>query len=328
LSPTLMQAAYILEHGSPAVIRYGPLPVPVPGPTDVLVRVEAVAVNPVDAVLRAVPLTPLPFPFVLGRDLVGEVVHAGDGAPEFRPGDRVWSAGLGHGGRQGSFAEYAVAPKVRLHHLPDDLDPDTVVAAAHPLATAWLALHRRARLRAGETVYVGGAGGNVGSAAVAVAAAAGARVLCSARPEDFDRCRALGADQVFDYRGPTLAGQIRAAAPDGLDVHLETSGHHDLATAVPLLAPRARLVLMSGLRGTPSLPVAALYTRQATITGFSLTATPTTDLATAARHLTALLHRGVWQPRIAGQLPLADTAEAHRRIESGELSGRRLLLRP
>lgn len=98
----------------------------------------------------------------------------------------------------------------------------------HPAATAYLGWFVHAQLRAGETVYVGGAAGNVGSAATAIARAAGARVLASARPEDHDGCRVAGADVVIDYRDPDLHERLRAAAPAGVDVFWDTSGHHDL----------------------------------------------------------------------------------------------------
>lgn len=117
-----MRAAYVTELGAADVIRVGELPVPAGGPTDVLVRVEVVAVNPVDTMVRsgAYP-TPTPFPFVIGRDLVGTVAEASPGAAGFAPGDRVWCNSLGHGGRQGSFAEYAVVPAERLYPLPAGL---------------------------------------------------------------------------------------------------------------------------------------------------------------------------------------------------------------
>ncbi len=119
-----MRAAYITELGPADAIRVGELPVPAIGPTDVLVRVEVVAVDPVDTMVRsgAYP-TPTPFPFVVGRDLVGTVAVAPPGAAGFAPGDRVWCNSLGHGGRQGSFAGYAPVPAERLYHLPAAVDP-------------------------------------------------------------------------------------------------------------------------------------------------------------------------------------------------------------
>ncbi|MZD56159.1 alcohol dehydrogenase catalytic domain-containing protein, partial [Streptomyces sp. SID5606] len=166
--PDVMRAAYIDAVGPADAIRHGPLPVPPAGPTDVLVRVCAVAVDPVDTFVRSgAYATPLPLPFVVGRDLVGEVAHAGPGAAGFTPGQRVWCNSLGHAGRQGSFAEYAAVAADRLYAAPPGVDAEHLVAAAHPAASAWLALFRHGRLRAGETVYVGGGAGNVGGAAVA-----------------------------------------------------------------------------------------------------------------------------------------------------------------
>jgi NADPH:quinone reductase-like Zn-dependent oxidoreductase len=115
-----MRAAYVTELGPPELIRAGELPVPVIGPTDVLVAVSTAAVNPVDAYIRSGRWrTPTPFPFVIGRDLVGTVAAAGPGAAGFEPGQRVWCNSLGHDGRQGSFSDYAGVPVERLYHLPD-----------------------------------------------------------------------------------------------------------------------------------------------------------------------------------------------------------------
>ena len=138
----------------------------------------------------------------MGRDLVGTVAGPGPGTP-FRPGDRVWCNSLGHDGRQGSFAGYAVVPAARLYRLPAGADPAVAVAVAHPAATAYLAWFVHARLRAGETVYVGGAGGNVGFAAVQLARGAGARIVASAGPADHWRCREAGAAVMVTTGTPT-----------------------------------------------------------------------------------------------------------------------------
>ncbi|MFF7796329.1 MULTISPECIES: NADPH:quinone reductase [Streptomyces] len=325
--PDVMRAAYIDSVGPADRIRHGELPVPPVGPTDVLVRVAAVAANPVDTFVRSgAYATPLPFPFVVGRDLVGEVAVAGSGAAGFAPGQRVWCNSLGHAGRQGSFAEYATVAAERLCTAPPGIADDDLVAAVHPAASAWLALFRHGRLRAGETVYVGGGAGNVGGAAVALASRAGARVVATAREEDADGLLALGAAEVLDYRAPDLAPQLRRAAPDGYDVHLDTSGHGVLADAVDLLAHGGRLVAMVGLgRGAAELPLGPLYTRDASIVGFAISNATTTDLAEAADGVTGVLRDTPWRPRIAARLSLSQTAEAHRRLEAGGVRGRLVL---
>ncbi|MBD0422206.1 NADPH:quinone reductase [Streptomyces sp. TRM S81-3] len=326
--PGTMRAAYIDSVGPADAIRWGELPVPSAGPTDVLVRVEAVAVDPVDTFVRSgAYATPLPLPFVVGRDLVGEVVMAGPGAVGFAAGQRVWCNSLGHAGRQGACAQYAAVAAERLYPAPSDITGEDLVAAAHPAASAWLALLRHGRLRAGETVYVGGGAGNVGGAAVALAASAGARVVATARAEDATAVRDLGAAEVLDYRAPDLGERMRRAAPDGYDVHLDTSGHGVLADSVELLARGGRLVAMVGLGGgTSELPLGRLYTRDASIVGFAISNATTADLAEAAQGVVRLLRGTPWRPRIAGRLPLSMTAQAHRRLEAGEVRGRLILV--
>ncbi|WP_049568769.1 alcohol dehydrogenase catalytic domain-containing protein [Nonomuraea sp. SBT364] len=324
-----MHAAYITAPGPAEAITWGELPTPCYGPTDVLVRVRAVAANPVDTFVRsgAYPV-PMPLPFVIGRDLVGEVVSvvggevggevADTGATGFAPGRRVWTNSLGHGGRQGSFAEYATVPADRLYPAPADLDPLDLVAAAHPAATAWLALIRHGHLRPGHRVHIGGATGNVGSAAVALAAAAGATVVATAHPRDHDHVHALGAADVLDYR---------TDHPDArdFDLYVDTSGHGDPATALDRLAPRGRLVVMAGLHRTPAFPLGHLYTKDATIAGFAISNATVPELAEAASGVVHLLRTTAWRPHIAARLPLSRAAEAHRMLEAGEVRGRVVL---
>lgn len=324
-----MWAAWIDELGGPERIRYGELPVPQPGLTDVLVRVEAVAVNPVDTFVRSGAFrTPITFPFVIGRDLAGTVAVAGPGAAGFAVGDRVWCNSLGHAGRQGAGAQYAVVAAERLYHLPNGVDPVCAVAVAHPAATAHLALVRHARLQPGETVLIVGGGGHVGSAAVLLAARAGARVIASASDGDLDRCRSLGAHAAIDYRDPELGRRIRDATPDGVDVHLDTSGRQDLEAGVEMLARRGRIVLMAAHREESRLPVRRLYTRDGSIVGLAISNASVADLAGAAGRINQLLAEGSLMPRRIERLPLSDAAEAHRRLEAGDARGRRIVLRP
>jgi NADPH:quinone reductase-like Zn-dependent oxidoreductase len=268
-SPARMQAAYVTETGPADAIRFGELPGPVVGPADVLVKVRVVVVNPVDTLVRSGRYaTPVPVPFVIGRDLAGEVVATGASPQPFVPGDLVWCNSLGHEGRQGSFAQYAAIAGERLYRVPDGVDPDLAVAVAHPAATAYLAWFVHARLRAGETVYVGGAAGNVGSAAVTMASRAGARVLAGARPADFDRCRAAGASEVADYADPNLPAVLSGQAPSGLDVFWDTSGRQDLGLAATLLRTGGRLLVTAGFGGPARVPVGALYTKDVSALGF------------------------------------------------------------
>ncbi|KJS62117.1 NADPH:quinone reductase [Streptomyces rubellomurinus] len=324
-----MRAAFIETLGGPENIRYGELPTPRPGPTDVLVDVTSTTVNPVDTFVRSgLFRTPLPFPFVIGRDLVGTVAATGPGTAGFAVGDRVWTNSLGHGGRQGAAAEQAVVPADRLYHLPPGVRPEDAVAVVHPGATAYLGLFTHGRLRAGETVLVAGAAGNVGSALVTLAVEAGARVVATASARDLDHCRALGAAEALDYRDPELAERLTRACPGGVDLHLDTSGENDLAAAVDLLAPRGRIVLLAGARSRPVLPVGPLYMKDCSIAGFVISHATGTELAEAAATLNRLLAAGRLRPRAVETLPLSAAAEVHGRMERGELHGTRVVLRP
>lgn len=326
--PPRMRAVWIDRLGPVENLRYGQLPVPVPGPAEVLVRVEAVAVNPVDTFVRSGSYrTQIPFPFVIGRDLVGTVAGAGSEVTGIAAGERVWCNSLGHAGRQGATAEYAAVPADRLYRLPDGVDANVAVAILHPVATAHLALHTHARLRPGETVYIGGGAGNVGAAAIVLATRARARVIASARAEDFDYCRSLGAAVALDYRAD-LAARLREAVPNGVDIHLDTSGHLDLDSAVDLLAARGRIILMAGMSARPALPVGPLYTRDGSILGFVISRASTAELADAATSINELLAQRAFAPRKMDVLPLSSAPDAHRRLESGQARGTRLVLRP
>jgi NADPH:quinone reductase-like Zn-dependent oxidoreductase len=321
-----MQAAYITEFGAPESIRYGELPIPAIGPTDVLVRTAAVAVNSVDCLIRAGKYaTPTPFPFVVGRDVVGVVAAAGPGVANFAVGDRVWSNSLGHGGRQSSFSEQIVIAADRCHRLPDGVSADAAVAVLHPAATAYLALFRHAGLQPGETVFIGGGAGNVGRAAIELAATAGARVIASARSEDFDECVALGASTVIDYRDEAAAAAIARKAPRGIDVYLETSGKHDFGATLKVLAPGGRIVVFAGAPRDVPLPVIPLFQRNARILGFVISDASIGDLAAAAALINTRLAEGRLRARIASTMTLADTAEAHRMVESRAVRGRIVL---
>ncbi|MET7750287.1 NADPH:quinone reductase [Micromonospora sp. NPDC005367] len=324
-----MRAAYIERPGPAADIRFGDLPAPRPGPTDVLVDVIATTVNPVDTFVRsgAFP-TPLPLPFVVGRDLVGRVAEAGPGAAGFRAGDLVWCNSLGYDGRQGSAAEQAVVPVDRLFRLPAGVDPATAVTVLHPAATAYLALFVHGRLRPGETVVVAGGAGNVGAALVALASAAGACVVATAAAADLEYCRRNGAVEALDYHAPDLVDRLRTVSPDGVDVYLDTAGRNELEQVIDLLALRGRIVLLAGGASRPVLPVGALYQNDRAVIGFVISHATVAELTEAAVMVNRMLAAGRLTPRETVPLPLSAVAEAHRMLEQGELRGRRVVIHP
>jgi NADPH:quinone reductase-like Zn-dependent oxidoreductase len=322
-----MRAAYIERLGPAENIRYGELPPPLPGPDDVLVDVEVSTVNHVDTFVRSGAWrTPIEFPFVIGRDLVGTVAAVGPATDGFTVGDRVWCNSLGHGGRQGAAAEQAVVPAGRLYHLPHRVAPADAVAVAHSATTAYLALFTHGRTRPGETVVVLGAAGCVGSAAVVMAAEAGAWVIAVASAEDAQRCWDLGAAEVIDYRDPDLVQRIRSCSPYGVDVYIDTSASNDLVAAVDLLAKRGRIVLLAGMNTRSVLPVGPFYLKDCSIHGFAISQSTVDELAEAARCVNRLLANGRLRPRDITTLPLRAAGEAHRRTEAGETGRARIVL--
>lgn len=326
-----MRAAFIRGTGPAESIVVGDVPVPRPGPGSVLVHNSVMAVNHVDTYIRSgAYTTPLPagVPFVVGRDLAGTVVEVGSGVTGFAVGDAVWCNSMGHDGRQGSFSDYSVVPAERLYPLPAGVTSESVMTVAHTGATAYLGLVREARVRIGETVFIGGAAGGVGSAAVQVARAAGARVLASCAPHDAEWVRSLGADEVFDRTDSALFERVYAASPAGIDVWWDTTGRLDLTAALPLVRRGGRVVVTAGATGPGfTLTPASFYTRDIQLRGFTLSNASVANLAEAASSVNALLSRGGFKSRVAKVLSLEEAAGAHRLMESHAAPGK-LLVKP
>ena len=197
-----MKAAYINQPGPAESIVYGDLPTPQPTGSQVLVKVAAVSVNPVDTYVRSGAVAfKLPLPFIVGCDLAGTVEAVGPEATRFKPGDRVWGSNQGLLGRQGTFAEYAAVDECWLYPTPADVSDRDAAAVALVGITAHLGLFRDAKLRRGETIFVHGGSGGVGSCVVQMAKIVGARVITTAgSDEKAEICRRLGADRVVNYK--------------------------------------------------------------------------------------------------------------------------------
>jgi NADPH2:quinone reductase len=325
-----MKAAFIERTGPPEVIRFGDLPDPVPGPRQALVRVKACAVNPIDTYVRSGAVgMPLPMPFVVGCDLAGAVVAVGADVDRLRPGMRVWGSNQGLLGRQGTFAEYAAVDEQWLAPTPDGVSDREAAAAALVSITAHLGLVRRGALRPGETVFVNGGSGAVGSAVVQIAKILGGRVIATAgAAHKQERVRNLGADVVLDYRAADLVDEVRAAAPTGVDVYWETQREPDFDRAVAMLAEGGRMVLMAGRDARPAFPVGPFYVKGCTLVGFVMFKASAQEQASAAIDIGRWLAAGRLRVPIDRVLPLDRTAEAHALQEaatigrSGGLSGK------
>jgi NADPH2:quinone reductase len=330
-----MRAAFIRETGAPSVIQVGDLPAPTAGAGQVLVRVKAVAVNPIDTYIRAGAVAmPLSYPYVIGADFAGEVVSVGAGVTTWKPGDRVWGSNQGLMGRQGCFSEYAAIGAEWCYPTPTGQSDAQAAAGALTGITAHLGLFRTARLAAGETVFVNGGTGGVGSAVVQLAKAAGAFVVTTAGSEEkVAAAKALGADVALNYKDPGLDDAIRAAVADrgGVKVWFETLREPTLERTISMMAMGGRIVLMAGRQARPDFPLGAFYTRDLSLVGFAMFNATAAEQQQAGAGLNAFFACGKWQPRIAMTLPLEEAAHAHQLQQentldkAGTLSGKIVL---
>lgn len=312
-----MKAAYYARFGGPELLNVGDLPMPEAGPGEVLVRVRAAGINSLDWKVREGLLKsrPYAFPIIPGWEAAGEVVSCGDGVSGYTPGMRVMAFVKKPVFQWGACAEYITAPVTQIAPTPAHLD-DTE-AAGLPVAglTAWQALVEFARLEAGQTVLVHAAAGGVGSWAVGIARQRGARVVGTARPENADYVRGLGAEAVLDYRSPDLKSRILEFAPEGADVVLDAVGGATLALSYDVVKPGGVLV---GLVDEPDHDQCAHKDLSAT----RLLVRP--DGAQMAE-LAALVAEGeIPLPEIT-ILPLERIAEAHRLSEAGHVRGKLVL---
>jgi D-arabinose 1-dehydrogenase-like Zn-dependent alcohol dehydrogenase len=207
----LMKAAFYDNPGPPEVIRYGDLPTPQPKDGEVLVKVSAAALNPIDTYIRAGIVTmPRPTPTIPGCDLAGVVSSVGPKIRRFKVGDRVWGSAQGLLGRQGTFAEYACVAEDFLYSTPQNVSDDDAAAAALVAITAHIGLFRCANLQAGETVFVNGGAGGVGSMVVQIAKASGAKVITTVgTPEKAAAVKQIGADKVINYKTDDVVASIK-----------------------------------------------------------------------------------------------------------------------
>jgi NADPH2:quinone reductase len=318
-----MRAAYIEASGPPEAIKVGELPKPEPGPNEVLVRVAATSLNPIDLYVRSGTVAmPMAFPYIIGADLAGTVDKLGPGASRFRPGDRVWGSNQGLLGRQGVTAEYAAIAEEWLYPTPPRATDQDIAALPLVAITAHMGLFQCGRLAAGETVYVPGGAGGVGSAVVQMAKAAGARVATSAgNDEKVALCRKLGADLALNYKTDDIPARLRSFAEEGIDVWYETQREPNLEVSVPLLRRRGRMILMAGRTAKPVLPLGAFYPRNCSLHGFAMFNATPQEQRKCAEDINRWVDEGRLKAIIGRVFPIDRAAEAERFLEDNTLGG-------
>ena len=330
-----MKAAYIEETGGPENLKYGDLPDPTPTADEVLVRVGAVSVNPIDTYVRSGMVgTELPMPFIVGSDLAGTVEAVGEGVTQWKVGDRVWGANQGGHGRQGTVAELACVGADWLHSTPEGVSDEDAAAVALVGITAHIGLVLRAQVVAGETVFVNGGAGGVGSMVVQIAKALGARVIAAAGSDErVAKAKAFGADEGINYKTEDVAARVLEWGPEGVDVLWETRRETDFDWAVGLLAKRGRMVVMAGRDARPMLPVGPLYVKDCSVHGFAMFNYTAEEQRPCGDAITRWLAEGKLKANIDRVLPLSEVAAAHQLQEentiwlAGTLAGK-IVLKP
>lgn len=326
-----MRAVEHSEHGGPEVLITADVPEPVAGPGEVVVAVSAAGVNRADLLQRAGHYPPpVGAPARLGLEISGLVVGTGPGArgPLASVGARV--AALLDGG---GYAERVAVPIDRL--LPVPAGTDLVDAAALPEAacTVWSTLVTAAGLRHGQWLLVHGGSGGIGTLAVQIGVALGARVAATAGgPVRAERCRELGAEVVVDHRSEDFVARlVEATGGHGVDVVLDVVGGAYLQRNLDVLATGGRLAvigLQKGRRG--ELDLGALLAKRATVLGTTLRSRPAAEkvaiVAAVGEHLWPMVADGRVRPVVHERLPLSQARRAHELIAAGDVFGKLLLL--
>lgn len=324
-----MKAVVVREPGGPEALEYADVPDPEIGPGDVLVDVTATAVNRADLLQRQGFYPPPPGASdVIGLECSGTVAAVGADVTDHSVGDQVCALLAG-----GGYATRVSVPSGQVMPVPDGVDLVTAAALPEVAATVWSNVMMVAGLRSGDVFLVHGGAGGIGTFAIQLAKAVGARVLTTAgSPEKLAFCAGLGADVTIDYREQDFVEVVREATEGhGADVILDNMGAAYLSRNVSALATEGRLVVIGMQGGTKAeLDLNALLRKRAAIVATTLRARPVSEKTAICRavteHVWPLVADGTIRPIVDTTMPLAEAAEAHRRMESGGHTGKIVLV--
>jgi NADPH:quinone reductase len=311
-----MKAIRVNEFGGPVVMKLEQVPDPLPASDEILVRVKAAGVNPVDTYIRAGMYAVKPsLPYTPGADAAGIIEAVGAGVKGFKQGDRVYLAGT----TTGAYAELAVAKSSTVHSLPERISFEQGAAVGIPYGTAYRALFIRGHALPGETVLVHGASGGVGIASVQLARAEGLTVVGTAGS---DRGRKLvaeqGAHHVLDHHSPDYLEQLRSLTDSqGVSIIIEMLSNVNLGKDLTVLARNGRVVVV-GSRGSVEINPRDTMGRDASILGMTLMNASHEELTSIHAALAAGLENGSLRPIVGQRIPLSEAVRAHQVVmESG-----------
>ncbi|XP_042353972.1 LOW QUALITY PROTEIN: quinone oxidoreductase [Plectropomus leopardus] len=309
----LMRAIRVSEFGAPSVLKLcSDVPVPQPGHRQVLIRVHACGVNPVETYIRAGTFARKPpLPYTPGTDVAGVVETVGEGVTAVKAGDRVFTTATESGG----YAEYMVAADDCVHKLPDALDFNQGAAIGIPYFTAYRALIHKAHTKPGETVLIHGASGGVGVAACQLSRALGFTVLGTAgTPEGMKLILNNGAHLAFNHREEGYTHKIMEATEGrGIDVIVEMLSNVNLSNDLQMLAFGGR-VMVVGSRGSIEIDPRDTMAKESSIIGVVLFSSTPEEKRECAALLYAGMEAGWLRPVVGSQYPLDKAAQAHHDI--------------
>ena len=305
-----MKAQLLTSFGGPQSFELRDVAKPVPQAGQVLVRVQATSINPLDYKVRRGDYADLvPLPAITGHDVSGVVEQVGPGVTAFKPGDEVWYTPQIFDG-PGSYAEYHVALETIIGHKPASLTHLEAASLTLVGGTAWEALAVRAQLKAGESILIHGGAGGVGHVVIQIAKAMGAKVFTTVREDNFELARGLGANVVIDYtREDYVEAILRETGGQGVDVVFDTIGGDTLTRSPDVLAQLGRVVSIVDIAKPQNLI-------QAWGKNASYHFVFTRQNRGKLDELSALIERGQLKPHIGAVYSLADIPLAHARLES------------
>ncbi len=318
-----MKAIVVRAFGTADVMKLEDVPAPAPGAGQVLIRVRAAGVNPVDTYIRSGTYARKPnLPYTPGADLAGTIEAVGSGVSGIATGDRVYAHSV-----DGAYAELAVAETWKVNRLPDRVSFAQGAAMGVPYGTAWRALFIRAHARPAETVLVHGASGGVGTAAVQIARAHGMRVIGTAGTKDgLDLIRAQGAHAALNHRDASYLDQIGPLTGGrGVDVVLEMLANVNLDRDLEVIGFRGRVVVI-GNRGQIQIDPRKAMGKDGAILGMTLFNASPEELREIHAGLGAGLETGSLNPVIAKELPLADAVKSHAAVMEAGAMGKIVLV--
>jgi NADPH2:quinone reductase len=319
-----MKAIRVGKFGGVEELRIEEVPALEPGPGQVLIRLKAAGVNPVDAYIRSGGYGRLPgLPYTPGMDGAGVVEKAGSGAAGMKSGGRVYVEFA----VTGTYAEFCLADSATVHPLPEKISFSQGACLGVPYATAHRALWGRAKASRGETLLVHGASGGVGTAAVQIAKQGGLTVIGTAGTEDgLSLVREQGADHALNHKDPDYLKQIVSlTGGKGVDVILEMAAHLNLGKDLTLLGPKGRIAVI-GSRGPVEINPRDLMGRDGAILGMTLFNTTPQERFEIHKDLGKGLEEGTLRPVVGKEMPLGDAGKAHQLILEPGAHGKIVLI--